>query len=95
MLANMNLIDRKNFSVSISKETTKGEDKGGPVNKNYTFQNNSEAKKIISNINKDGVNALDESKIRASLGANVINNFHSSPQSLSKNLEHKGKCMCF
>lgn len=72
MIANVNLIDRKNFSVSVSKKK-KGEDKQGAVNKNYTFQNNSEAKKILSNINKEGANSLAGSKIRASVGADVIN----------------------
>ena len=72
MIANVYLIDRKNFSVSVSKKK-KGEDKQGAVNKNYTFQNNSEAKKILSNINKEGANSLAGSKIRASVGADVIN----------------------
>jgi hypothetical protein len=69
-LSNLNLIDRKNFSVSItnSKENNKTEEKSGLMNKNYTFQYNSEAKKIISNIHNEGIK---DQKIRASLGINI------------------------
>lgn len=63
------LMDRKNFSVSIpnSKESG-GPDDRQPVNKNYTFQYNSEAKKIISNAN-DNFGTVEELQVRASLGA--------------------------
>jgi hypothetical protein len=68
----LNLINRKNFSVSItnSKDSNKIEEKQVGVNKNYTFQYNSEAKKIISNIHNDGLKSIEEQKLRASLGIN-------------------------
>ena len=77
----INLIDRKNFSVSISKDKNKIDEKQGGMNKNYTFQNNAEAKKIISNINNEG--SIDNSKIRASLGIKAINSKELNRNSIS------------
>ena len=76
---NLKFVDRKNFATSITSNKghqNKMDNKNPMINKNYTFQNNSEAKKILSNINNHNSSQGNEGIGRASLNVNLMSNYN-------------------